>query len=101
MTTISKTQSSFYRRLYVAHLVASGSDSVPALMEATGMPRRTAQDTLAALFELDIDCRFSKGEGERHNIGRYVIHDWGPIDPRWVAAHADRLRRTLGYPEMP
>ncbi|MBS9403963.1 winged helix-turn-helix domain-containing protein [Halomonas sp. TRM85114] len=100
MTDISKTKSSFYRRLYVAHLLASGTASVPAVMEATGMPRRTAQDTIAALSELDIDCRFAKGESERHNIGRYVVYDWGPIDPRWVAKHADRLRNSLGYPEI-
>ena len=48
--TVSKTKTSFYRRLYVAWLIDSGTAcSVPALMEATGMPRRTAQDTLAAL----------------------------------------------------
>ncbi|MFO8046606.1 MAG: winged helix-turn-helix domain-containing protein [Halomonas sp.] len=98
--SLSKTQSSFYRRLYVAHLVAGGTASVPAITALTGMPRRTAQDTLAALAELDIVCEFEHDEGERHNIGRYVIRDWGPIDPRWVAAHADRLRQALGYPEM-
>lgn len=97
--SLSKTQSSFYRRLYVAHLVAGGTASVPAITAATGMPRRTAQDTLAALVELDVVCEFQHDEGERHNIGRYVIRDWGPIDPRWVAAHADRLRRALDYPE--
>lgn len=100
MTAISKTQSSFYRRLYVAHLVAGDTASVPAITTATGMPRRTAQDTLAALGELDIVCEFEHDEGERHNIGRYVIRDWGPVDPRWVSAHANRLRRALGYPEM-
>lgn len=99
MTAISKTQSSFYRRLYVAHLIASGTASVPAITAATGMPRRTAQDTLAALAELEIRCEFERDEGERHNIGRYHIRDWGPIDPAWVAANADRLRRALGYPE--
>ena len=40
----SKTRTSFYRRLYVAWLIDSGSAcSVPALMAVTGMPRRTAQ----------------------------------------------------------
>ena len=44
---VSKTKSSFYRRLYVAWLIDSQTaTSVPALMEATGMPRRTAQDTM-------------------------------------------------------
>ncbi len=46
---ISKTKSSFYRRLYVAWLIDSGTaSSVPALTEVTGMPRRTAQDTIVA-----------------------------------------------------
>lgn len=39
--TISKTKSSFYRRLYVAYLIDSGTASVPEIMAATGMPRRT------------------------------------------------------------
>jgi hypothetical protein len=99
--SLSKTQSSFYRRLYVAHLVATGTASVPDIIAATGMPRRTAQDTLAALGELDILCEFEHFAGERHNIGAYVIRDWGPIDPDWVASHAERLRVALGYPLRP
>ncbi|MBZ9537867.1 MULTISPECIES: winged helix-turn-helix domain-containing protein [Modicisalibacter] len=98
--TVSKTRSSFYRRLYVAYLIDSGlADSVPALTRATGMPRRTAQDTLAALADLDIVCDFEQAPGERHRTGRHVIRDWGPIDPGWVAQHHDHLRRVLGYPE--
>lgn len=58
--TISKTKSSFYRRLYVAYLIDSGIASVPEIMAATGMPRRTAQDTIAALEELDIVCEFEQ-----------------------------------------
>ena len=46
----SKTRTSFYRRLYVAWLIDSGSAcDVPAPMAVSGMPRRTAQDSLAAL----------------------------------------------------
>ncbi|MCE8015693.1 helix-turn-helix domain-containing protein [Halomonas sp. MCCC 1A17488] len=96
----SKTQSSFYRRLYLAHLIANGIASVPAIIAATGMPRRTAQDTLKALEELDMRCEFRPAAGERHNSGRYEITDWGPIDRDWVARHAERLRRTLGYPAL-
>lgn len=96
---LSKTRSSFYRRLYVAWLIDSGiATSVPALIAATGMPRRTAQDTLAALAELDIDCAFVQESGERHNAGHYAIRDWGAIDRAWVAAHHARLREVLGYP---
>ncbi len=96
---VSKTRASFYRRLYVAWLIDSGAaTSVPALMAATGMPRRTAQDTQAALAELDIDCAFEQEDGERHNAGRYAIRNWGPIDRRWVAAQLPRLKSVLGYP---
>ncbi len=99
MMDISKTRSSFYRRLYVAWLIDSGTaSSVPALMAATGMPRRTAQDTLAALAELDIDCQFEQADGERHNEGRYRIRDWGAIDRAWVERHLERLQQALGYP---
>ena len=51
---VSKTKSSFYRRLYVAWLIDSQTAaSVPALMAATGMPRRTAQDTICLLYTSD------------------------------------------------
>jgi|SRR5690606_19219105 hypothetical protein len=96
---VSKTRSSFYRRLYVAWLIDSGSaSSVPALMAATGMPRRTAQDTLAALGELDIDCVFEQEAGERNNAGHYAIRDWGAVNREWVAAHLPQIRAVLGYP---
>ncbi|WP_435607557.1 winged helix-turn-helix domain-containing protein [Pseudomonas knackmussii] len=96
---VSKTKSSFYRRLYVAWLVDSGNaSSVPALMEATGMPRRTAQDTLAALADLDIDCVFEQQDGERNNAGHYRIRDWGAIDPRWIEANLSKIKAVLEYP---
>ena len=96
---VSKTKTSFYRRLYVAWLIDSGSAcSVPALMDATGMPRRTAQDTLAALTDLDIDCVFVQQAGERNNAGHYAIRDWGAIDPQWIAAHLAQIKAILGYP---
>jgi hypothetical protein len=96
---VSKTRSSFYRRLYVAWLIDSGTAcNVPALMSATGMPRRTAQDTLTALADLDIDCFFNQQSGERNNAGHYLIRSWGPIDPHWVTANLQQIKTTLGYP---
>ncbi len=62
------------------------------------MPRRTAQDTLAALHELDIDCVYEQAEGERNTAGFYRIRDWGPIDTRWLAAHVPHIKAVLGYP---
>jgi hypothetical protein len=96
---VSKTKTSFYRRLYVAWLIDSGAAcSVPALMEATGMPRRTAQDTLTALAELDIDCVFEQDAGERNNAGHYVIRSWGAINPLWITANLAQIKAILGYP---
>ena len=96
---ISKTRSSFYRRIYLAWLIDSGTaGTVPELMATTGMPRRTAQDTLAALGELDIDCVFAQQPGERNNNGRYQIRDWGAINPQWVASHLQQIKAALGYP---
>lgn len=100
MSSPSKTRTCFYRRLYVAHLIEQGIDTVPSLMAATGMPRRTAQDTLAALEELDICCRFIPEPGQRHNVGHYTVEDWGPIASEWVSANAEHLRKTLGYPSI-
>ena len=95
---VSKTRTSFYRRLYVAWLIDSGrATDVPALLALTGMPRRTAQDTLAALAELDIDCHFEQQDGERNNAGHYRIKDWGPINRDWIANHLPAIKAVLGY----
>ena len=96
---VSKTKSSFYRRLYVAWLIDSGvASSVPALTEVTGMPRRTAQDTLLALADLDILCEFEQQEGGRNHAGHYRIHSWGAIDKVWIERHLDSIKQVLGYP---
>ena len=96
---VSKTKSSFYRRLYVAYLIDSQlASSVPALTEATGMPRRTAQDTIAALADLDIVCEFEQQDGARNPAGRYRIRDWGAIDKGWITLHLGRIKAVLGYP---
>jgi len=96
---ISKTKSSFYRRLYVAYLIDSEiASSVPALVDATGMPRRTAQDTIAALADLDIECEFEQLEGGRNHAGQYRIRDWGAIDKTWIAAHLAQIKAVLQYP---
>lgn len=96
---VSKTKSSFYRRLYVAYLIDSQlASSVPALTGATGMPRRTAQDTIAALADLDIVCEFEQEEGARNHAGHYRIRDWGAIDRGWIAANLAMIKQVLGYP---
>ncbi|MCU7647829.1 winged helix-turn-helix domain-containing protein [Pseudomonas piscis] len=96
---VSKTKSSFYRRLYVAYLIDSGlASSVPALTELTGMPRRTAQDTIAALADLDIVCQFEQQDGARNHAGHYRIHGWGAIDKAWIEPNLGQIKAVLGYP---
>jgi hypothetical protein len=96
---VSKTKSSFYRRLYVAYLIDSGlASNIPALTEATGMPRRTAQDTVAALADLDIICEFEQEKGARNHAGRYRIRDWGAIDRGWIEQNLEPIKTVLGYP---
>ncbi|MGF1767601.1 winged helix-turn-helix domain-containing protein [Enterovibrio makurazakiensis] len=95
MSKPSKTKTSFYRRLLVAFLIDQGVNTVPAIIKKTGMPRRTAQDTIDALEELDIDVQFV---GANKN-GGYQIHDWGAVNRDWVAKHEDRIREALEYPK--
>jgi hypothetical protein len=96
---VSKTKSSFYRRLYVAYLIDTEmASSVPALTEVTGMPRRTAQDTIAALADLDIVCEFEQLDGARNHAGGYRIRDWGAIDRQWIVRNLRQIKAVLGYP---
>ena len=87
----SKTKTSFYRRMYVAYLINSGTNTVPLICENTGMHRRTAQDTILALNELGIMCEFI---GEKRN-GHYEITEWGPIKKDWVKKHLEHVLDVL------
>lgn len=86
----SKTKTSFYRRIYVAWLIQQGINSVPKIIEATGMPRRTAQDTLAAIHELAIDLENTNGS--------YSVASWGAVSSQWVENNIQHLKSVLEYP---
>ena len=89
MESHSKTKTSFYRRIYVAWLITQGINTVPKIIAATGMPRRTAQDTLAAIHELAIDME---------NIhGVHCIKDWGAVNPEWVEDNICHIKSVLQY----
>lgn len=94
MSEYSKTKTSYYRRLYVAYLIHTKIDTVPAIIVYTGMPRRTVQDTILALSELDIDCEFVGG----NKNGGYRINDWGAINLEWISANVSKLQQVLGLP---
>lgn len=90
----SKTKTSFYRRLYVAWLIESGINTVPKIMAATGMPRRTAQDTIAALEEIEVECEFVGANKDGH----YTIKSWGAINTLWIQAQLLQIKAVLMYP---
>ncbi|WP_331345264.1 helix-turn-helix domain-containing protein [Cellvibrio sp. UBA7661] len=90
MEEYSKTKTSFYRRIYVTWLIEQGSNSVPRIIAATGMPRRTAQDTLAAIHELAIILE--------NNAGIYRVVDWGAVNREWVLMNIEQIKRVLNYP---
>ncbi|MFC4361044.1 winged helix-turn-helix domain-containing protein [Simiduia curdlanivorans] len=92
----SKTKTSFYRRLYIAYLIDRGINTVPAITAATGMPRRTAQDTLSALHELGIECEFVGANKDGH----YRIRQWGPINQQWLIDNLRLIQHTLEYPAL-
>jgi len=58
------------------------------------MPRRTAQDTISALEEIDIECRFVGANKD----GKYEITAWGAIDKKWIDANIRHVKDVLVYP---
>lgn len=67
---------------------------MPAIMSATGMPRRTAQDTISALAEIGVVCEFTGPT----KSGRYQITDWGPISRAWVKNNLKHVKNVLQFP---
>ena len=94
--TFSKTKTSFYRCIYTAYLIDNGVNSVPLLCAETGMPRRTAQDTIAALEELDITCEFIGATKD----GCYSITAWGAINKNWIKNNLQHITYVLEYPHI-
>ncbi|MGI2115632.1 helix-turn-helix domain-containing protein [Shewanella frigidimarina] len=89
--THSKTKTSYYRRLYIAYLIDTGISTVPQIMSETAMPRRTVQDTIKSLSELDIICNFVGATKD----GSYVIPDWGAINRKWIKTNLQHVNGVL------
>lgn len=96
MTTvdISKQQKAFFRKLYIAHTIDSEQHNLLSLNKLTGMPRRTLQDSIAALADIGIECHFVQ-DGERNNAGYYKIGNWGPINGAWVNDNLETITAAL------
>ena len=91
MSEFSKTKTSYYRRLYVAYLIEQGTNTVKSLLETTGMPLRTLQDTLRALKELDIEVVTQGGTKN----ATYSIVDWGAINSNWIKMNLKHVKSVL------
>ncbi len=90
---ISKTKTSFYRRLLIAYLIDTGVNTLAKLQQEIDIPRRTAQDTINALSDLDIECVY---QGAKKN-GHYHINSWGALDKQWIAENIEKIKVTLNY----
>lgn len=90
----TKTKTSFYRRLYLAYLIDSGCNTPKAIVEVTDMPRRTLQDTIKALSDLDIVCHAHGGTKAMH----YSIESWGAINKNWIQDNLVSIKEVLQYP---
>ncbi|MFT6927184.1 MAG: hypothetical protein ACJAZP_002813 [Psychromonas sp.] len=89
----SKTQTSFLRRLLVAYLIDNDFNTVPKIIAATGMPRRTAQDTIKALHEIEVTLE----PGAR---GEYRVTDWGVVNKGWIKNNLSHICAVLSYPSV-
>ncbi|MGY5613053.1 helix-turn-helix domain-containing protein [Vibrio brasiliensis] len=89
----SKTKTSFYRRVLITYLIDTGINTLPKIQKEIDIPRRTVQDTINALSELDIECIYL---GATKN-GHYKIESWGPLNKQWVEDRIEDIRETLGY----
>jgi hypothetical protein len=89
----SKTKTSYYRRLLVAYLIDTGTNTPSLILDATGMPRRTLQDTIKALAELDIEYVDAGGTINKS----YSIKSWGAINKTWIKNNLQHIKDVLEY----
>lgn len=89
----SKTKTSFYRRIFIAYLIDTGINTIPKIQQEINIPRRTAQDVINALNELDIVCDYYGATKKGH----YQIKSWGAVNKQWVENNLDNIRETLKY----
>lgn len=87
----NKTKTSYYRRLYVAYLIDSGTNTVQGIIDATNMPRRTLQDTLKGLQDFDIICESRGGT----KASSYRITQWGAIEKNWIRENLQHIKDVL------
>ena len=78
----------------MAFLIDSGINTVQGLLDTTEMPKRTLQDTLKALSDLDIVV---ESRGGTKNAS-YKVSSWGAVDKQWIANNLQHVKDVLQYP---
>ncbi|CCO45442.1 conserved hypothetical protein [Vibrio nigripulchritudo SOn1] len=90
----SKTHTSFLRRLLVAYIIDSGSNSVSDIVDVSGMSRRTVQDVIKSLPELEMRIEYS-GRGKAR---KYHITSWGAVNKEWTENNIQYICDLLSCP---
>lgn len=89
--TPSFTKLANYKRLIIAGLIDNGVNTVPALEERMGIPKRTIEKALKNLSDFDI---IVKRVGADRN-GWYEIESWGFVDRKHVKTHLSQYLSIL------
>lgn len=82
----------FCRRVLILLLIENGVDSVARINKATGIPRRTLQDSVKSLG--DYGCRIEYSGSRR--TGSYKIVDWGGINRQWGVDNIAMICEVVG-----
>lgn len=90
----NKSKIAFNRKLLIATLIDSNIGSVPMLVDATGMNRRTVQEVINSLSDVDITC-LRVGSTKS---GYYCISDWGMLDKNKTRMQLQHINDVLDCP---
>lgn len=88
---ISKSKIAFYRKILISTLIDAGMSSVPLLVEVTGMGRRTIQEVINSLEDINIICLRSGST----KSGYYYISDWGLLNKKEIKKNLKHITSVL------
>ena len=83
----SRKKLMFYRRLYILALIDQGTNTVPQIIRASGMHRRTVQDAIKAIPDMTVTLD--------NNRGTFAVKDWGCINPKWIYLHENQIAQAV------
>lgn len=85
---LNKTHKTHLRRIFIAYLLDRGIDTVPKIVKVTSMPRRTVQEVLKSLSDIEIMINHEAG-------GTYSITSWGAISKDWAHSNVEYMSASL------